>query len=174
MERSSYTIESPGFIQMLVVAFPGNRFKGEILPELDRLKSDAVIRVIDLLIVRKDAAGNVLVATASDLDWDEATALGSYLGALAGLASAGAEGLERGALAGAAAFADGHLFDEEDVFRVKQVLGNDMSAALALIEHVWSRQLRRSIGCAEGIELLNEWVRQDELFTAGRSATEEL
>jgi uncharacterized membrane protein len=160
------TIESPGFIQMLVVAFPGNRFKGEILPELDRLKSDGVIRVIDMLIVRKDPAGNVMVATASDLDREEAAALGSYFGALAGLAAAGAEGMEGGAVAGAAELADGHLFDEGDVFRVREVLGNDMSAALVLIEHVWSTALRRSIARAGGIELLNEWVRAEEIFTA--------
>jgi uncharacterized membrane protein len=151
---------------MLVVAFPGNRFSGEILPELDRLKAAGVIRIIDMLIVRKDPAGNVMVSTASDLDWEDATSLGSYFGALAGMAAAGVEGAERGALAGAAELADGHLFDADDVFRVKETLGNDMSATLVLIEHVWSTTLRAAIERAAGIELLNEWVRAEEIFTA--------
>src|SRR5207247_2351073 len=77
-------MENLGPIQMVTFAFPGNRFRGEILPELDRLKTDRIVRVIDMLIVRKDSKGNAMVATASDLDFEEATALGSYFGALAG------------------------------------------------------------------------------------------
>ena len=81
---------------MLCLAFDGNRFKGEILPELDRLKREQLIRVIDLLVVRKDGEGHVMVMTSSDLDWEEATSFGSYVGALAGYRAAGAAGLGRG------------------------------------------------------------------------------
>ena len=88
-------MENLGPIQMLTLAFPGNRFTGELLPELDRLKGEGIVRVIDMLAVRKDAQGKALVATASDLDFEEATALGSYFGALAGFASGGPEGFDR-------------------------------------------------------------------------------
>ena len=47
-------MESMGPIQMMSVAFPGNRFKGEILPELERLKKEEIVRVIDMLLVRND------------------------------------------------------------------------------------------------------------------------
>src|SRR5262245_16427025 len=110
-------MESMGPIQMLSVAVPGNRFKCEILRELERLKEAKIIRVLDLLMVRKDQLGNVMVLTASDLDWNEAVSFGSYAGALAGYASSGAAGIEPGAMAGAAELADGHLFNEDDVFR---------------------------------------------------------
>ena len=63
------SVEATGPIQLWVVAFPGNHFRGEILPALDRLKHDEIIRVLDTLIVRKDGLGNVLVAQASDLGW---------------------------------------------------------------------------------------------------------
>jgi len=157
--------ESLGPIQMLTVAFPGNRFKGEILPELERLKGAEIVRVIDLLLVRKDAAGHVMVATASDLDWEEAVSLGSWAGALAGYAAAGAAGIERGAMAGAAELADGHLFDDDDVFRVTQALPNNMSAALVLLEHLWAKPLLEAVDGAEGIELANEWIRPEELVS---------
>jgi uncharacterized membrane protein len=160
-------MEDIGPIQMLCLAFDGNRFKGEILPELDRLKRERIIRVIDLLVVRKDDEGRVTVMASSDLDWDEATALGSYLGALAGYGAAGPEGVERGSLAGAAEFADGHLFNENDVFRITQSLPNNMSAALMLIEHVWAQQLREAVERAGGTELSNEWLRPEEILTAG-------
>ena len=50
-------MESMGPIQMLTLAFPGNQFKGEILPELERLKKEGIIRIVDLLMVRKDGSG---------------------------------------------------------------------------------------------------------------------
>ena len=120
-------MESMGPIQMISLAFPGNRFKGEILPELERLKKEGIVRIVDMLIVRKDELGNVMVTTASDLDWEEAVSFGSYVGALAGFAAVGPAGIERGAMAGAAELADGHLFDEDDVFRVTQALPKNMS-----------------------------------------------
>ena len=81
-----------GPIQIWTFAFDGNRFKGEILPELDRLKEADVIRLIDLLVVRKDGAGRVATLTASDLDWEEATSFGAMIGGLIGLGFAGEEG----------------------------------------------------------------------------------
>ena len=160
-------MENPGPIQMLTLAFPGNFFKGEILPELDRLKIEGVVRVIDMMIVRKDPQGNVMTATASDLDFDEATALGSYLGALAGFAYAGPEGIERGAIAGAAELADGHIFDEDDVFRVTQALNDDTTAVCILLEHVWARELLEAVENAHGVELMNEWIRPEAVLTMG-------
>lgn len=159
------TIEDLAPIQMLVVAFPDNQFKGEILPELERLKRRQIVRILDMLIVRKDGLGNVMVSTASDLDWEEATSFGSYIGALAGYAAAGAEGVERGAIAGAAELADGHLFDEDDAFRVTQALQNNTTAALVLIEHRWARPLLDAVDRAGGIELSNDWIRPEELLT---------
>jgi uncharacterized membrane protein len=163
-------VENLGPIQMLTVAFDGNRFKGEILPELDRLKRKRIIRIIDLLVVRKDAEGRVMVSTASDLDWEEAASFGSYVGALAGYGAAGPAGVERGALAGAAELADGHLFDENDAFRVTQALPENMSAAIVLIEHLWAKPLLAAIDRADGTELSNDWIRPEDILTAGHEA----
>ena len=160
-------MEDVGPIQMLCLAFDGNRFKGEILPELDRLKRERLIRIIDLLVVRKDDEGRVMTMTSSDLDWEEATAFGSYVGALAGFGAAGAEGVERGAMAGAAELADGHLFNENDAFRVTQSLPNNMSAVLVLVEHLWAKQLRDAVERAGGTELSNEWLKPEEILSAG-------
>ena len=164
--------EAPGPIQMLTLAFPGNLYRGQILPELDRLKSEGIVRVIDMLIVRKDKQGNVLVATASDLDFVEATALGSYFGALAGLATGGAEGMERGMLAGAADMADGHIFDENDVFRVTQALNANTTAVLILVAHTWAKKLFDAVEEAGGIELMNEWLRPESVLAGGKPRTE--
>jgi uncharacterized membrane protein len=159
-----------GPIQMLALAFPGNEFRGEILPALELLKRDKIIRVLDLMVVRKDGSGNVMVTTGSDLDWEEATALGSYFGALGGFLAEGPDGFDRGAIAGAAEMADGHIFDDDDLFRITRVLGDNTSAAVVLIEHLWVRPLNDAIARAGGIELTNEWVPPEAVLSLGQSS----
>ena len=51
---------SLGPVHFMVVAFPGNKFKGEILPELGRLVENKTIRIMDLAFVKKDADGSIL------------------------------------------------------------------------------------------------------------------
>ena len=48
-----------GPVQMLVVGFEGDNFTGEIRKELARLKEHDVIRLIDLLLVKKNADGEL-------------------------------------------------------------------------------------------------------------------
>src|SRR5215831_16075097 len=131
-----------GPVQMWSFVFDGNQFKGEILPELERLKKAEVIRLIDLLVVRKDSTGAVATLTASDLDWEEASSFGAYVGALMGWGAEGAEGAARGAIAGAAELADGHAFGES----TRRVLADSVppgsTAAIALVEHVWAKPLQ--------------------------------
>jgi uncharacterized membrane protein len=162
--------ESMGPIQMLSIAFDGNHFKGEILPELERLKREGIVRIVDMLIVRKGPLDDVMVSTASDLDWEEAVAFGSYVGAFAGFATDGAAGMERGSIAGAAELADGHLFDENDVFRVTRALPPNMTAALVLVEHLWSKPLYDAVARADGITISNEWLNLEDVFTAPHHA----
>jgi hypothetical protein len=123
------------------------------------------VRVIDMLVVRKDSLGNVMTTTASDLDFEEATEFGSYVGSLAGYKSSGEAGRDYGAIAGAAELADGHVFDETDVFRVTQSLPLDTSAALVLIEHRWAVSLLDAVDRAGGVELSNDWLKADDVLT---------
>jgi uncharacterized membrane protein len=165
MNIGADTIERLGPIQMLVVGFPTTRLRGEILPALDRLKRDGIVRVIDMLIVRKDAEGRTLVATATDLDWEEATSLGAYLGSLAGYAAGGEEGMARGAIAGAAELADGHVFDDDDIFRLTRAVSDDTTVGLVLIQHTWAIEFLDAIAAADGTELLNSWVRPESVLS---------
>jgi hypothetical protein len=61
---------SLGPIELLVVKFPGNRFTGEIAPALKDLVEGGLIRVIDILFVVKDEAGELTVLEINDLDDD--------------------------------------------------------------------------------------------------------
>jgi hypothetical protein len=158
-----------GPIQILTVAFDGNHFKGEILPELERLKVLGLIRVIDLLFIRKDATGAAATLTATDLDWEEAADFGAMIGGLIGWGFGGAEGAEMGWMAGAADSADGHTLGEDDSLNLLQSVPNGSSVGIVLIEHVWAKPLRAAITRADGIEIANSWLRPEELIKLGMS-----
>ena len=49
---------SMGPVEYVVIAFPGNRFKGEIVPALAELVDNDVIGIIDVAFIKKDADGN--------------------------------------------------------------------------------------------------------------------
>src|SRR5688500_3456984 len=95
-----------GPVQMLIVGFDDPQFKGDVLKELTRLKDADIIRLIDLVVVKKDDNGDIETLHTSDLDEHDALEFGAIAGALIGLGMAGDEGVEAGAMAGAEAMAD--------------------------------------------------------------------
>ena len=156
-----------GPVQLLVVGFDDPDFKGRIRAELDRLRNTDVIRLIDAIIVRKDANGELDVVQESDLSIDEAEAFGAYAGALIGLGADGEEGAVIGAELGAAAGEDGHILDEEQVWYIADTIPANTAATVALVEHVWAIPLRDSIVQAGGVLLADAWVHPTDLFAIG-------
>ena len=161
-----------GPVQLLVVGFEGGEFEGEILAELDRLRENDIVRLIDLAFVRKDADGRVERVERSDLSSEEAEQFGAIVGALIGFGAAGEEGAELGAIEGAAALEDGHVFDEE-VWYVDDAIPNGTAAAVALLEHRWAIPLREGIRNAGGFHLADAWIHPADLVAIGVVAAEE-
>jgi uncharacterized membrane protein len=159
-----------GPVQMLVLEFDRTRFDGEIMPELERLKDDGVIRLIDLLFVTKTEDGELDVIQTSDLSKDEATEFGALIGALVGLGMGSEEETVRAAEGGAAELEDGHLFDETEVWYLADAIPAGSSAAVALIEHRWAIPLRDKIVQAGGIALADEWIHPADLIAVGATA----
>jgi uncharacterized membrane protein len=161
-----------GPVQMLVVGFEGPNFKGEILEELQRLKDEDIIRLIDLVVIKKDEQGNIETLHQSDLNDDEAMEFGAIAGALIGLGAAGEEGAEAGAVAGAEALADRQVFDDDQVWYAADSIPNNTAAGVALIEHRWAIPLRDAIIRANGIPLIDEWIHPTDLVAAGLKMAE--
>ncbi|MEV6575875.1 DUF6325 family protein [Streptomyces sp. NPDC051577] len=87
-ERSgSGAIEDMGPVDYLVIEFPGNRMTGEGFPLLVDLVDRGVIRILDLVFVRKDADGSVTAVELRDLG-DEVD-LSVFEGASSGLLDQG-------------------------------------------------------------------------------------
>jgi uncharacterized membrane protein len=156
-----------GPVQMLVDGIEGDHFTGEIREELTRLKENDIARLIDLLLVKKNEEGEIEVLQQSDLNQDEAEEFGAVVGALVGFGAEGEEGIERGAVAGAAELEDGHVFDDEAVWYLSDRVPEGTAAAIALIEHRWAIPLRDKIAKAGGMTLADEWIHAADLLAIG-------
>jgi len=161
-----------GPVQMLIVGFNEPKFRGEALAELKRLKEADIVRLVDLLVVRKDDDGNVMTVQTSDLTTDEAMELSAVIGALIGFGTGEEDMVDAGALAGAAAGEDGHLIDAEDVWYVADMIPDGATVAIGLIEHRWAIGLRDAIGRAGGFVLADEWIHPKDLIAVGFKASE--
>jgi uncharacterized membrane protein len=159
-----------GPVQMLAVEFDRDRFHGEILPEFRRLADAGIIRLLDLLVVVKHQGGDLEALQMSDLSIGEAEEFGALIGALVGFGAAGEEGAEEGALAGAREMADGHLFDEDEMWDLADAIPEGATAAIALIEHRWAIPLRNKIAAEGGIALADQWIHPADLIAVGAMA----
>jgi Family of unknown function (DUF6325) len=117
---------SIGPVEYLIVAFPGNQFKGEIVPALAELVEAGTIRIIDLAFVLKDPDGAVVAMELGDLDSDVFKAFDAL----------SPEGLG--------------LLNEEDLAAAGEELEPNSSAALLVWEDVWATKLRDAILNAGG------------------------
>jgi Family of unknown function (DUF6325) len=119
--------EEIGPVEYMIVAFPGNRFRGEIAPALADLIEAGTIRVIDIAFVGKDADGEVAAFELTDLDRDVR------------------EGLERLGVEVSG------LFNEDDLMAAAEELEPNSSAALLVWEDIWAREVAQAMRDAGGV-----------------------
>jgi uncharacterized membrane protein len=163
-----------GPVQLIVLGFSHPNFHGEIIEELEKLRESDTVRVIDSLVVYKDAEGEIEVEHLSNLTTDEAIELGSKVGALIGLGIEGEEGMEVGAAVGAEAGAEGmQVFDEAEAWDVLEDIPNDSAAALLLLEHHWAVPLRDAIARAGGFRISDGFISPLDLVAIGLVSAEE-
>ena len=165
-----------GPVQLIVLGFNHPNFHGEIIAELERLRENDMVRVIDSLAVYKDADGELEVEHLSNLSEQEAIEYGTKIGALIGLGIEGEDGVEAGAAAGAeevAAAGGVKVFTEEEGWDVLEDIPNDSAAALVLIEHHWAVPLRDAIVRAGGFRISDGFISPLDLVEIGLVSAEE-
>jgi uncharacterized membrane protein len=164
-----------GPVQLIVLGFNHPDFHGEIINELERLRESDTVRVIDSLVVYKDADGGLEVEHLSNLTEQQAIELGSKIGALIGLGIEGEEGAEAGATAGAEqAAAEGiNVFGDAGEWDVLEDIPNDSAAALVLLEHHWAVPLRDAIARAGGFRLSDGFISPLDLVEIGLMSADE-
>ena len=116
-----------GPVEYLIVAFPGNKFRGEIAPALADLVEAGTIRIMDIAFVGKDEDGSVVAFELADIDPDVR------------------EGLEN------LGIEPSGLFSEDDLAAAAEELEPNMSAALLVWEDVWAREVAEAMRAAGGV-----------------------
>jgi hypothetical protein len=108
------TLDELGPVDWIVVEFPGSKFNGEIAPALQDLVQRGTVRVLDLLMLKKDEDGSLEAFELSDLDPSEVGELRAYEKNLA------------------------MLLSEDDVTAVAAAVEPGSSAAVLVWENLWA------------------------------------
>ena len=87
-QPSTDELTTMGPISYLIVEFPGNKMTGEGFSILLDLVDKGVIRILDLMFVRRDLDGSVQALELADLDHDGQFDLAAFEGVSAGLIDA--------------------------------------------------------------------------------------
>jgi len=120
-----------GPAELIVVKFPGNQFRGDILPALADLIESRTIRLIDMLAVIKDVDGSVTTLEASEVFPDGPVT---------------------------ASISDARLLGSDDVDDIAAELESNSSAALLLFEHLWAATFTQALREAGGVLIMQERI----------------
>ncbi|HYA67565.1 MAG TPA: DUF6325 family protein [Acidimicrobiales bacterium] len=116
-----------GPIEYIVVGFPENRFNGLIAPELAKLIDSGTVRILDLIFVAKDEAGEVVSFEFDQLD--ELEDFANLEGEIGGILS------------------------DEDVAYVGAALDPGTSAGLIVWEDLWAAPFATAVRESGGVLL---------------------
>ena len=125
---------SYGPIDFLALEFKGNKFKGEILKELNSLMAQKIIRVIDMVIIYKDAQGAVTVKEIQQPDVEFLAVFDPTKVATQG------------------------MIKKDDIDMIGTNLENNSTAGLLLYENLWATEFKDAVLRAEGTVLMQERI----------------
>ncbi len=136
-----------GPLEFLVIRFEGNKFSGEIVPEVSSLAKNGTIRLMDVLFLTRDGNGPIRTVELNELSDEQFEKLGPI------------EIDEIG------------WFSTDDIERIGDSLEPNSSVAMILFEHAWASNLAETVRRANGELLVDERIpiAVAEEIAAGKS-----
>ena len=125
-----------GPIDLIALEFPGNRFRGEILPELFELVEKGIIRIIDLVVIMKDQ-GEVTVRELRELD-------AAHIAMFDPLQVDVSQ-----------------LITDADINMIGEQLAENSTAGIMLIENLWAKKTKQAMLDAHGRLVMFERIPHD-------------
>ena len=122
----SINIDELGPVDWIVVEFPEPRFTGEIAPILKDLVDRELIRVLDLIFLKRDREGGYEVLEATDMEDSEIGELRAYETELA------------------------MLLSEQDVIDLVETIEPGNAAAVLVWENLWAAPFGSAVRRAGG------------------------
>ena len=130
-----------GPIDLIALEFPGNRFRGEILPEIFDLVEKEIIRVIDLIIIMKDQ-GEVSVRELRELDPAHIEMLNPLKAEVS------------------------QMITRSDIDMIAEKLADNSTAGILLIENLWAKKTQQAMLDANGRLVMFERIPHDVVEAA--------
>jgi hypothetical protein len=114
-----------GPVEYLIIEFPGNHFRGDVVPAMAKLVENETVRIIDLVFIMKDADGKVTTFEFDELD--ELAPFGTLQGEV------------------------GSFVNQEDIEYAAASLNINSSAAVLVWEDTWATELALAVRGAGGV-----------------------
>ncbi len=114
-------------LEYALIGFEGNKFSGQIVPELLDLAQRGIVRFVDIIFIQKDADGSSHSIELNDLDeegYKQFVPLGEYVNS---------------------------LFNQEDLDIAASKLPNNSAAVLFLWENLWLENIGKAIDASGGL-----------------------
>jgi hypothetical protein len=137
-----------GPIDLIVLEFQDNNFRNEILDNLTDLVSSETIRILDLIIVRKDGKNEVNVQELQDLDPATVQAFEPLRAEISGLITV------------------------DDIRLIGKRLKENTTAAIMLFENIWAIRLKQDITFVGGRLVMHERIPNEVVAEAIKDLAE--
>ena len=131
-----------GPIDFIALEFKGNKFRGDILPELFELVNKEIIRIIDMVVILKDQEGEVTVLEMQELDPETISIFDPLHVAVTS------------------------IITRQDIDALAEQLENNSTAGAMLIENLWAVKTKEAMLAADGRLVMFERIPHDVVVEA--------
>jgi uncharacterized membrane protein len=162
-----------GPLHLVLVKFSDDQHMRQISDEIKAARRSGAIRVVDLMIVHKDANGVLQEKKFTDLAEAQKAEYGLLLRGLLGMRAAYQTAGQVDQVAAAMSLSPGDFgISSAQVPRIVENLPNGGSAILAMIEHIWALKLKEALLNAGG-ELIAQGMLSPEALALGGATLDE-
>ena len=131
-----------GPVDFVALEFKGNQFKGEIFPEIMNLVNNGVVRIIDMIVVKKDADGKVTHQEMQETDKNVLAVFDPLKAEING------------------------MIQVEDIEMIGEKLENNTTAAVILFENLWAINFVKAVENANGRSVMHIRIPHETVVEA--------
>ena len=149
-------------VQVVVAAFKDENTASEALKALKEAKRAGLIKIVDAAVLRKDPDGKLHIKETADMGGGKGAVIGGVLGAVVGVLAGpvGWAAVGGAVIGGLAAKLHDGGFKDERLKKLGEGLGPGNSAIVAVVEHVWVKQVEKAMADA-GAQAVTEELSAD-------------
>jgi len=150
---------------MIAISFDTRDISEEIAIEINALRANGLIRIVDFVFVERDNQGELEALAMTDLNREETR---RFVNIISGPLDE-VKGREQFNASGN----DGVIYvSEKNIETISERIPNGGSAIIALIEHQWAARLWKSIEESHGVVLAEEFIPKTAVHAWGTKLVE--